>query len=300
MNVLKIESLQKSYGAIKAVKNLSLSIEQGMIFGLLGPNGSGKTTTLGIVLGVLAHDAGSFQWFEGRYGQGHRKKIGAILETPNFYPYLDAVDNLKIVAKIKQVNQDNFDDLLNTVDLSHRKHSKFSSYSLGMKQRLAIAAAMIGEPEVLIFDEPTNGLDPQGIAEVRNILKEIASSGKTVIMASHILDEVEKICTHVGIMKFGNLLAAGPVGSILNDDLFGEIGANDIEKLKQILMQMQGVTISGSNAHFIECTIRNGLSAEYINKHLADNGVYANHLVVRKQRLEEEFLQITSNAPQKQ
>ncbi len=295
MNVLKIDNLQKSYGSIKAVKSLSLSIEQGMIFGLLGPNGSGKTTTLGIILGVLKNDAGSYRWFEGNYGEQHRKKIGAILETPNFYPYLDAIDNLKIVAKIKQTQNADLEALLEIVDLTHRKNSKFSSYSLGMKQRLAIASALIGDPEVLIFDEPTNGLDPQGIAEVRNILKKIALSGKTVIMASHILDEVEKICTHVAIMKFGKLLASGPVGSILNDDMYGEIGATNIDKLRQELNNIDGITVCAFNGIFIECTIQNGLTADVLNRMLAERGIYVNHLVIRKQRLEEEFLQITSD-----
>ncbi len=298
MNVLKIDNLQKSYGSIKAVKNLTLSIESGMIFGLLGPNGSGKTTTLGILLGVLVNDAGSFTWFEDKYGEAHRKKIGAILETPNFYPYLDAIDNLKIVAKIKQAQNVNLEALLELVDLSHRKNSKFSSYSLGMKQRLAIASALIGDPEVLIFDEPTNGLDPQGIAEVRHILKKIAVSGKTVIMASHILDEVEKICTHVGIMKFGKLLATGPVGSILNDDMYGEIGALDMERLRVELSQLEGITITSYNGLYIECTINNGMTAEQINRVLSNKGIYVNHLVVRKQKLEEEFLQITSDSNQ--
>jgi ABC-type multidrug transport system ATPase subunit len=296
MNVLKIENLQKSYGSIKAVKGLSLSIEQGMVFGLLGPNGSGKTTTLGIILGVLMHDLGSYCWFDDIHGEAHRKKIGAILETPNFYPYLDAIDNLKIVAKIKQVKNSNIESLLEIVDLSHRKNSKFSSYSLGMKQRLAIASSLIGDPEVLIFDEPTNGLDPQGIAEVRHILKKIAMSGKTVIMASHMLDEVEKICTHVGIMKFGKLLAVGPVGSILNNDLYGEIGANDIEKLRIELSKIEGIVITSFNGLFIECTINNGTTAEQINKILSEKGIYVNHLLIRKQKLEEEFLQITNNS----
>ncbi|MBL0082796.1 MAG: ATP-binding cassette domain-containing protein [Saprospiraceae bacterium] len=240
MEVLQTSHLHKSYGKIKAVNDLNLSIHQGMVFGLLGPNGSGKTTTLGIILGILQFDAGNFTWFENQYGEKHRTRIGAILETPNFYPYLNAIDNLKIVSLIKGVEDTNYDDLLKLVDLHHRKDSKFSSYSLGMKQRLAIAATQIGNPDVLIFDEPTNGLDPQGIAEVRQILKRIADTGKTVIMASHILDEVEKICSHVGIMKNGVLLASGPVGAMLNDKLLGEIGSDDLIALTQALNDMEG------------------------------------------------------------
>jgi len=197
MSVLSIKNLTKSYGKLTAVDGLNLEIEKGHIYGLLGPNGSGKTTTLGIILDILRPDDGTYEWFEGEYGDKARMKIGAILETPNFYPYLNASENLDIVRRIKRVSNVDYDELLEVVNLAHRKKSAFRTYSLGMKQRLAIAATMIGDPEVLIFDEPTNGLDPQGIAEVRNILSRIASMGNTVIMASHILDEVEKICDHV-------------------------------------------------------------------------------------------------------
>ncbi len=295
MEVLQINNLHKSYGKIKAVNDLNLSISKGMVFGLLGPNGSGKTTTLGIILGILKYDSGSFTWFENAYGEKHRVKIGAILETPNFYPYLNAIDNLEIVALIKGEKQPDYESLLKTVDLWHRKDSKFSSYSLGMKQRLAIAATLIGDPEVLIFDEPTNGLDPQGIAEVRQILRRIADSGKTVIMASHILDEVEKICSHVGIMKNGVLLASGPVGAMLNDNLLGEIGSDDMVALLAALDEIEGIEVGATRKSYIECTVDQQMSASKINRLLVERGIYVNHLVLRKQRLEEEFLEITRN-----
>lgn len=293
MNVLEINNLNKSYVAIHAVKNLNLTISPGMVFGLLGPNGSGKTTTLGILLGVLKHDSGTFRWFDDQYGENHRKKIGAILETPNFYPYLDAIDNLWIVATIKGVVNPDIEGVLKTVDLWHRKNSKFSTYSLGMKQRLAIAATLLGDPEVLVFDEPTNGLDPQGIAEVRQILKGIANSGKTVIMASHILDEVEKICTHVGIMKNGVMLAAGPVGAMISDSLLGEIGSDNLMELSAALQEFNGIEVTAVKKHFLECTVRKDITASHINRLLSEKGIYVNHLVVRGQRLEEEFLFIT-------
>src|SRR5690606_17499858 len=204
MPVLTIQNLSKNYGKIKAICNLSFTVEKGNIYGILGPNGSGKTTTLGIILGITKNDAGSFNWFDGLKGKDARQKIGALLETPNFYPYLNADENLAIIAHIKKMNRHRFDDLLSLVDLTQRRHSPFRTYSLGMKQRLAIAASMVGDPEVLIFDEPTNGLDPLGIAEVRNVIVKIARQGKTILMASHILDEVEKICSHVAILKQGS------------------------------------------------------------------------------------------------
>ena len=293
MKVLEIQDLNKRYGRIQAVNQLSLSIEKGMVYGILGPNGSGKTTTLGIVLGILKANSGSFQWFEGKYGDNPRRHLGALLETPNFYPYLSAVDNLDIVAHIKRVKQPRMDELLELVNLKHRKNSKFKTYSLGMKQRLAIAAAMIGDPDVLIFDEPTNGLDPQGIAEVRETLLKIASRGKTVIMASHILDEVEKVCSHVAILKNGKLLATGPIGSILNDHIVIELGCNELEKLQSILGEDQRIhAITRTKEHLL-LEVSPQLIAAEINQKAAEAGIYLSHLVTKTQSLEEEFLAIT-------
>jgi ABC-2 type transport system ATP-binding protein len=248
-----------------------------------------------MILGILSQDAGDYQWFEGKYKhENPRKYIGAILETPNFYPYLNAIDNLKIVAQIKDSTADDFEELLKMVELYDRRHSPFKTYSLGMKQRLAIAATLIGEPQVLIFDEPTNGLDPQGIAEVRNILQKIARSGKTVIMASHILDEVEKICSHVAIMKKGKLLASGPIGNILNNDIYIELGSMDRQRLKNAINDTGVLHITTENEFFVECTAPEHTSISDINKMMVDKGIYLTHLVGRKRKLEEEFLQITS------
>jgi ABC-type multidrug transport system ATPase subunit len=296
MPVLRINHLSKSYGRVKALNDLNITIEAGNIYGLLGPNGSGKTTTLGIILGILKQDSGDFEWFDGMYGEKHRLKIGAILETPNFYPYLNADENLEIIRHIKNDSNANFDELLTLVNLKERRKSKFSTYSLGMKQRLAIAATLIGDPEVLIFDEPTNGLDPQGIAEVREILQKIAKSGKTVIMASHILDEVEKICTHVAIIKKGFLLATGPVGSIINSDITVELAANDMDKLKTFLTDLPFVKRLDLNGKIIEILIDKEEDHSVINQMAFDHGLLLTHFVARKKRLETEFLEITSKA----
>ena len=233
MPILEINNLTKRYGKITAVKDLSFTLEKGNIYGILGPNGSGKTTTLGIVLGITQKDAGNYSWFDGLHDKQARQRIGALLETPNFYPYLNADDNLEIIAHIKNKPQKRFDDLLALVDLKHRRRSPFNTYSLGMKQRLAIAGAMVGDPEVLIFDEPTNGLDPQGIAEVRETIRKIADQGKTILMASHILDEVEKICSHVAIIKQGKLLATGTVGNIIGGEDQIEVSSEENEALKE-------------------------------------------------------------------
>ncbi len=295
MSVLSIKNLTKNYGKLRAVDGLNLEIEKGHVYGLLGPNGSGKTTTLGIILDVLRQDDGTYEWFEGAYGEHARMKIGAILETPNFYPYLNASENLDIIRRIKGVSTVDYDDLLEVVNLAHRKKSAFRTYSLGMKQRLAIAATMIGDPEVLIFDEPTNGLDPQGIAEVRNILSRIASMGNTVLMASHILDEVEKICDHVAIIKNGKLLATGPIGAILSQDLIIEIDAVNRESLQVLLNNHPAVKTAVNKGEWIECTVDESESIEAFSKSIFDQGIIPTRMVARKSRLEEEFLQITSN-----
>ena len=296
MTVLQISGLTKKYGKITALKSLDLKIEQGNVYGFLGPNGSGKTTTLGIILGILKQDDGSFSWFGDKYGDQYRLKIGAILETPNFYPYLNADENLEIIRHIKNDQNADFTELLTMVNLVDRRKSNFSTYSLGMKQRLAIAATLIGEPEVLIFDEPTNGLDPQGIAEVREILKKIANTGKTVIMASHILDEVEKICSHVAIIKKGQLLATGPVGSIINSDITVELASNDMPMLKSFLAGIPMVKSLHMLDKFIEITVDQNEDFAVLNKLAFDNGIILTHFVGRKKRLETEFLEITSKS----
>ena len=296
MSTLKIENLHKSYGSVKALNGLSLEVEPGQIYGILGPNGSGKTTTLGILLGILSKDEGSYTWFDNRHGSNPRKRIGAILETPNFYPYLDAVKNLQIVQRIKGSFDDDIDAILKKVELLGRKNHKFSTYSLGMKQRLAIGATLIGNPDVVIFDEPTNGLDPQGIAEVRSTLLDIASSGKTVILASHMLDEVEKICSHVAIIKNGTLLATGPVGSILSNEPTIEIAAENMDQLGSILEENPSVKTNTRNKEHFLVTIQDESKYEDLIKDCIEKGVIPTHLVKRKQNLEEEFLAITSGA----
>lgn len=296
MAVLEINNLTKRYGKVLALDNLSLSINAGNVYGLLGPNGSGKTTTLAIILDILRQDNGSYTWFGGKYGDKNRLKIGSILETPNFYPYMDASQNLDIVRQIKNVDTVDYKGLLELVNLAHRARSPFRAYSLGMKQRLAIAATLIGDPEVLIFDEPTNGLDPQGIAEVRGILKRIADKGHSVIMASHILDEVEKICSHVAILQKGKLLTSGPIGGIINNDMTVEVASPDMLFLKSVLSSKMYVKSVESHKDWIECTVGEDINVEQFSRELFEAGVVPTRLVARKRRLEEEFLEITKNA----
>lgn len=294
MSILTINNLTKRYGGLTAVNQLSLQIEEGQILGLLGPNGSGKTTTLGMVLGITKPTSGDYSWFDGEYGEKERMHIGTLLETPNFYPYMSAKKNLEIVAHIKNDKHPNIDELLELVNLKERKNSKYRTFSLGMKQRLAIAAALVADPKVLIFDEPTNGLDPQGIAEVRETILKIVQRGKTILMASHILDEVEKICTHVSIIKKGNLLASGTVGAILSSDRLIEIGSSQMDALKDAIAGISDIKdIEYMKDHLILTLPEEGANASDINRLAFEKGITLNRLLERKRSLESEFLEIT-------
>lgn len=294
MIVLQTKELTKRYDSIKAVNQLSLQVEEGQILGILGPNGSGKTTFLGIVLDIIKKDSGDYNWFEGKNGRNVRKKLGALLETPNFYPTKNALDNLKIIAHIKKVKNPRINELLEITNLAHRKKSPFRDYSLGMKQRLGIAGAMIGNPDVLIFDEPTNGLDPQGIAEIRETIVNIGKQGKTIIMASHILDEVEKVCTHVSIIKNGNHLISGSVGSIISDDVQVEIAATNMDGLKNIFSNDSRISKLEEKEGKLVLNINSEFPTIEINQMAYNNAIVLTHLVVKAKSLESEFLEIVS------
>jgi ABC-2 type transport system ATP-binding protein len=239
--VLSIKNLTKHFGRIKAVNNVSLEVKAGQVFGMLGPNGSGKTTTLGMLMGVVNPTAGEFTWFGEQPTHEVRKKIGAVLEHPIFYPYLSGQKNLELNAMIKQCPVTNIPKVLELVELSERKDDKYKTYSLGMKQRLAIASALLNDPTVLILDEPTNGLDPMGIAEIRELIKKIAANGKTIILASHLLDEVQKVCTHFAVLKRGNLVHIGPVDDVGKGEETVEVSA-DVENLNELLLAFAGTS----------------------------------------------------------
>ena len=293
MDVLTTSRLTKHYGSIKAVHELSFEVPEESIYGILGPNGSGKTTTLGILLGVINEDRGTFKWFGEEASSANRQQIGAILETPNFYPYLSGANNLKVTAKIKGVPFSDIDRVLKIAGLFERKNSKFKTYSLGMKQRLAIAAAMLGDPRVLVFDEPTNGLDPQGIAEVRETIIALGKSGKTILLASHMLDEVEKVCSHVGVLKNGELLASGAVDDILAQGNSVEIASDDLPLLEQILKQHPEIKSVKRAKTKVTIKLSDKTNTADLNKFLFEKGVTLSHLVEKKQTLESQFLELT-------
>ena len=291
-NVLEIQNLTKKFGSFTAVNDISFSVEKGNIYGLLGPNGSGKSTTLGVLLNSLNPTAGTWKWFNQEPGNHSLKRIGAIIESPKFYPYLSAQKNLEIVADIKEVSYNKIDEKLSLVGLIDRKKDKFETYSLGMKQRLAIAAALLNDPEVLILDEPTNGLDPQGIIDIRELILKIASFGTTIILASHLLDEVEKVCTHVVVLKQGKMLYAGAVDQLSNSFGYFELAASSNEQLINVLQTLPYFDKINQDNTIIKAYLNQEFSAKELNQILFDKGIVLAHLVKRKERLENQFFQL--------
>lgn len=294
--ILTINHLTKKYGPITAVNDLSFTIEKGNVYGILGPNGSGKSTTLGIVLNVVNKTSGSYHWFDGSDTTHEAlKKVGAIIEHPNFYPYMTAAQNLELVCKIKGVPKNKVAEKLEVVGLIDRKDSKFRTFSLGMKQRLAIASALLNDPEILILDEPTNGLDPQGIHQIREIIKNIAAGGTTILLASHLLDEVEKVCSHVVILRKGVSLYSGTVDGMNASHGFFTIQSNDMAKLQQALAEVKEIgTLKKEGDHLI-AYLNEPLDSAALNKILFEKGIVLSHLVKRKESLEEQFLELTKN-----
>jgi ABC-2 type transport system ATP-binding protein len=295
--ILTLNNIAKSYGRIKALNGVSFEVPPGSVFGILGPNGSGKTTLLSIILDVLSADQGNFLWFGQPGSPEQRKKIGSLLETPNFYHYLSAVNNLKITHSISgRGTTETMLAVLEKVKLYDRRNSRFSSYSLGMKQRLAIAAALLGDPKVLVLDEPTNGLDPVGIAEIRELIIELSKKGHTIIMASHLLDEVEKVCTHVAILKTGTLITTGNVNDVLVDDDLVEISAADMDALtKAINNYGDGIKIN-RDGNTLQLILPKGTAKlDDINNYCFSKGIVLNHLLFKKKRLEAKFFELTNN-----
>ena len=292
MNVLSTHNLHKDYGRITAVNQLNLEVRKGVVFGLLGPNGSGKTTTLGMILGVTAPTRGEFLWFGDKPSHRQRKRVGAILEKPNFYPTFSAYANLQLACKIKEAPESRIDEVLEQVGLSERKNDPFRTYSLGMKQRLAIGSALLAHPEVLILDEPTNGLDPKGIAEIRQLIIDIAQSGKTIILASHLLDEVQKVCSEFAVLQRGNLIHQGAVDADLGEEVIIEVASEDLEQLAEALSGFPSYRSHKLNKDGVEVRCEAETQASTLNRYLAESGIFVHHLHTVKKSLEQQFMDI--------
>ncbi|WP_396163777.1 ABC transporter ATP-binding protein [Flavobacterium sp.] len=295
--ILKITHLNKIFNRkLHAVKNVSFEIKKGNVYGILGPNGSGKSTTLGIVLNVVNKTSGDFEWFEGRLDTHQAlKKVGAIIERPNFYPYMSAKENLELVCKIKETPFTKMDEKLELVGLLDRKNDKFKTFSLGMKQRLAIASALLNDPEILILDEPTNGLDPQGIRQIRDIIRIIAAQGTTILLASHLLDEVEKVCSHVVVLQKGVMLYQGTVHNMIETNSFFELKAKDLSLLQLALQNHSSIEKTIESEGKLLVFLKQDIAAEELNTYLFKHNIVLEHLVKRKNSLEEQFLELTKN-----
>lgn len=289
--VLSVRGLTKNFGRICAVNQLNLEVKAGQVFGMLGPNGSGKTTTLGMLMGVTNPSAGDFSWFGEAPSHTIRKRIGAVLEHPIFYPYLSGQKNLELNATIKQADPANIAKVLEVVELTARKDDKYKTYSLGMKQRLAIASALVNDPEILILDEPTNGLDPMGIAEIRQIIKRIAADGKTIILASHLLDEVQKVCTHYAVLRKGHLVHSGPVDDVGKGEELVEVNAYH-DDLGLILQKFEGAKSVKKDGANYAVQMNDGFHSHDLNKFLFNNGIVVSYLATQKKSLEKQFLEI--------
>ncbi len=278
------------------MKNVSFEIKKGNVYGILGPNGSGKSTTLGIVLNVVNKTSGDFEWFGGKVATHDAlKKVGAIIERPNFYPYMTAKENLELVCKIKGTSFEKVDEKLELVGLLDRKNDKFRTFSLGMKQRLAIASALLNDPEILILDEPTNGLDPQGIRQIRDIIRIIAAEGTTILLASHLLDEVEKVCSHVVVLQKGVMLYQGSVHNMIENNSFFELQSDNHEQLKMALQKHASIDNVVEEEGKVLVYLKQEISAKELNSFLFEQKIVLEHLVKRKNSLEEQFLELTKN-----
>lgn len=293
--ILSIQQVSKNYGPVRALNNVSFDVPEGSVFGILGPNGSGKTTMLGILLDVLKSDTGQYSWLDGIPPDAARRQIGSLLETPNFYHYMSAWDNLAITAAIRQRGLEDRERILKLVGLYERRDSKFQTFSLGMKQRLAIGAALLGGPKILVLDEPTNGLDPVGIAEIRELIRRLSGEGLTIIMASHLLDEVEKVCTHMVILKKGNVLVNGAVADVMRNEDQVEVKAADLAGLQQALQAMPGISSAQQvNGHLL-LSCSEGIHTTDINQFCISKGIVLSHLLLKKKSLESKFMELTND-----
>lgn len=293
MKVLEVAALTKCYGQKTAVEDLSFTVEQGQVFGFLGPNGSGKTTTIGMVFGVITPTRGAISVFgESNHEALAHRRVGGTLEQPNLYPYLTGRQNLMIVAAIKGLPKKCIEPALAAVDLLESANREAKSYSLGMKQRLALAAAMLGEPELLILDEPTNGLDPEGMREMRELVVRLAGSGRTIFVSTHLLDEVEKICTHVAILKRGRLQRSGAVTEFTEARITFRLCADDTRKLFEAVTQYESARNVRTMGDAVHLDLIDAAPAS-LNRYLAGRGIYLRELSSQRQTLEEAFLAVT-------
>jgi len=297
--LLRTRGLGKRFGPIVAVGALDLELHRGEVLGLLGPNGAGKSTTLGMILGLIAPTAGSVEIL-GRDVTTDRtaatRAVGAIIEAPAFYPYLSGRANLEAIGwALGGVSRKRIDELLELVGLADRATSRYRTYSLGMKQRLGIASTLLGDPPIVILDEPGNGLDPAGQREIRELIPLLAAQGRAVLLASHLLHEVEQICDRVAIVRKGELVETGAVRTILERDSVVEITVADPTRAAAVLGSLEFVDRTEAEGDRVVVHGDLGRASE-MNRALAVAGLYASAIVPRSSSLEDVFLELTAPA----
>jgi ABC-2 type transport system ATP-binding protein len=298
VSILSIAGLTKRYGKLTAVDNVTLDVHAGQVFGFLGPNGSGKTTTIGMIFGIIAPTSGHLTLFDSESPRGlaqSRRRLGGTLEQPNLYPYLTGRQNLRLVAAIKQLGEGHVDPALRAVKLSDAADRAIKGYSLGMKQRLALAAAMLGDPELLIFDEPTNGLDPEGMQEIRELILTLSRAGRTIVLSTHLLAEVERVCSHVAILNRGRLVRSGAVSELTAGAPVFCLRANDLHTLWEAVSKypMARQTRREHGAVYTELSDSDPAS---LSRYLAGLGIYLAELSNLRPTLEETFLRLTGSS----
>ncbi|MDP2949862.1 MAG: ABC transporter ATP-binding protein [Chloroflexota bacterium] len=294
--VLRTVGLTKRYGRLLAVADLDLEVRRGQVYGFLGPNGSGKTTTIGMILGILRPNRGHVELF-GLDARQHLaavlRRTGAVMESPSFYPHLSGRANLRIFALLSGgVSRRRIDEVLDLVGLLGRAASKVRTYSMGMRQRLALAAALMHDPELVVLDEPTNGLDPAGMREVRQLIRNLGQMGKAVFVSSHLLHEVEQTCTDVGILKQGRLLAQQPVSELLQRGQALELEVTDAERAMAVLRGLDWVGELTRNDNRLLVQVPPERAVD-ISRVLAEHGIYLAELRPHHNTLEEFFLEVT-------
>ena len=296
MPVIETSGLSKSYGKTVAVDGLDVTVERGQVFGFLGPNGAGKTTTIGMLMGIITPTEGSFRLL-GSNSQSElqkaRLRVGATLEQPNFYPYLSCRDNLKLVARVKGAEPSQIDEVLETVGLAGRQKTKFGACSLGMKQRLALGATMLGKPDLLVLDEPANGLDPEGMREIREIILRLADQGTTIFLSSHLMWEVERTCTHVAILRHGRVVRQATVAELTDGEgAIAMLRAEDAAMLQARIADYPAAGHVDRDGDVVRATVEDGDLAA-LNRWLSDRDIYLSHLSLTQRTLEEAFLEAT-------
>jgi ABC-2 type transport system ATP-binding protein len=293
--VLRTTGLVKRFGAITAVDGLDLEVRRGEVVGLLGPNGAGKSTTIGMVLGLIAPTAGTAEVL-GRDVRVRREDalagVGAMLEVTSFYPYLSGHDNLAAIAVLHGGNAlARVDPLLARLGLAQRGGSKFRTYSLGMRQRLGIASTLLADPALVILDEPANGLDPAGQREIRELIRELAGENRGVLLASHLLYEVEQVCDRVLVIKKGKLIASGTIAEVTRRGAYFEIAVDDKRRASEVLRGL-GIKDIRETQTGLDVVTDPARGAE-LNRALVSAGLYASALIPRATSLEDVFMELT-------